>query len=184
MAPRRRRRSVVVAPLSVLAVVVIAACGGAVDNSDLFKKGSGTTTSGGTPTATPTATSTPPSLPTASPPVPQPQPAPACDVSFATDVMQVFDQAGCSDASCHGASLNAPEIDPTSPALTYKTITSFTLSSGEAYVALGTTVPKASGMFCNFRGNCGVRMPLGGDKLTSKQLSIMDTWLACGAPFN
>lgn len=182
MAPRRRR-SAVVAPFSVLAVVVIAACGGAVDNSDLFKKGSTTTSSGGTPTATATATSTPPSLPTSSPPVPDPQPAPACQVSFATDVMQVFDQAGCADLQCHGGKLNEPAMDSTSPSLTYKSLTAFTMSTGEPYVALGTTVPKASGIFCNLRGNCGVRMPLG-DKLTSKELTIIDSWLACGAPFN
>lgn len=183
MAPRRRRRSVVVAPLSVLAVVVIAACGGAVDNSDLFKKGSGTTSSGGAPTATATPTSTPPSLPTASPPEPLPEPAPTCQVSFATDVMLVVDQAGCADLQCHGGNINAPAMDSTSPSLTYKSITNYTMSTGEPYVALGTTVPKASGIFCNLRGNCGVRMPLG-DKLTSKQLSVIDSWLACGAPFN
>ena len=183
MAPRRRRHSVVVAPLSLLTLIVAAACGGAVDNGDLFKKNQGNTTSGGTPTATPTATSSPPSVPTVLPPVPEPKPDPQCAVSFTTDVMQVLSQTGCGNVQCHGAKLNEPAIDPTSPSLTYKAITAYTMSTGEPYVDVGNTDPGASGMFCNFRGACGPRMPIGG-KLNSNQLKVMDAWLACGAPFN
>jgi hypothetical protein len=74
-------------------------------------------------------------------------------------------------------------MDPTSPALTYKSLVGFTMSTGEPYVAIGSTDPKASGITCNLRGSCGTRMPIGG-KLSSNQLAVIDSWLACGAPFN
>lgn len=171
-------------PLSFLALVVVAACGGAVDNSDLYKKSGGTTTtSGGTPTATATATANPPTAPTMLPPVPQPKPDPKCGVSFSTDVMQVFAQTGCMSTGCHKGNINDPEMDATSPALTYKSLVSFTLSNGQPYVAVGTTSPKSSSISCNLRHQCGVGMPLG-DKLDSNQLDVIDQWLACGAPFN
>lgn len=183
MIPRRRRRSIVVAPFAFLGLIVGAACGGAVDNSDLFKKSNGTTTtSGGTPTATPTATATPQPT-TTSTPIPQPKPDPQCGVSFATDVMQVFDQAGCASNACHGGGVNAPEMDQTSPSLTYKSLVGFTASNGDPYVAAGSADPMASAISCNLRGGCGPRMPIGG-KLNSNQLSIIDAWLRCGAPFN
>ncbi len=167
---------------ALLALLTAAACGGAVDNSDLFKKNGTTSSSGGTPTATPTATSTPPSGPTANPPPPPPAPT-TCDVSFAADVTLVLQQAGCGGLACHNGGINRPTVDPTSPSLTYKSLTTFTMSTGDPYVAVGDPDPKASGMFCNLRGDCGVRMPLGG-RLTSKQLAVIDSWLACGAPFN
>jgi hypothetical protein len=183
MPTRRRRRSVVVAPLAFLALIVVAACGGAVDNTDLFKKSNGTTTTTGTPTATPTATSSPTTLPPSTPTVPPTKPDPQCGVSFAADVMQVFDQAGCASLACHGGEVNAPSMDQTSPALTYKSLINFTLSNGDPYVEIGNTDPKASSITCNLRGNCGTRMPLTG-KLNSNQLSVIDGWIACGAPFN
>jgi hypothetical protein len=181
MSIRRRRRSVVVAPLAFLGVIVVAACGGAVENGDLFKKSGGTTsTSGGAPTATATST---PGNPTQTPPVPQPKPTPQCAVSFATDVMHVFDQAGCAAVGCHASDVIPPAMDPTSPSLTYKSLSTFTMSTGDLYVTAGSPDPNASGITCNLRGGCGTRMPIGG-KLNSKQLSVIDSWLACGAPFN
>ena len=104
-------------------------------------------------------------------------------MSFAADVTLVLQQAGCGGLACHNGGINQPTVDPTSPSLTYKSLTTFTMSTGDPYVAVGDPDPKASGMFCNLRGDCGVRMPLGG-RLTSKQLAVIDSWLACGAPFN
>ena len=180
----RRSRSAAALPLSLLGLVVVAACGGAVDNSDLYSKGGGqTASSGGAPTATATATATPPSAPTTTPQVPPPTPAAKCGVSFSTDVMQVFVHTGCTANGCHKGNFNDPPMDASSPSSTYKSLTNFTLSNGKPYVAVGNTNPKASMIFCNLRNQCGAGMPIGG-KLDSTQLDVIDTWLACGAPFN
>lgn len=74
-------------------------------------------------------------------------------------------------------------MDLTSPSLTYKSLTDFKSSNGQPYVSVGSTNPKASAISCNLRHQCGVGMPLG-DKLGANQLDVIDTWLACGAPFN
>jgi hypothetical protein len=95
--------------------------------------------------------------------------------------MAIFAQAGCTNAACHGGALNPPTIT-SDAAVTYKAITSFTLSDGTPYVVSGGK-PKDSGLFCNVRGDCGVRMPPQ-RKLDSKELDVIDEWLACGAPFN
>ncbi|MDB4936989.1 MAG: hypothetical protein JWP87_3961 [Labilithrix sp.] len=165
--------------------IMAVACGGAIDSDDLFGKGQGTTsgTSGGTTTPAPTTSAT--TSPTPAPVPPTPKPTTKCDVSFKQDVLDVFANAKCSTAACHGppATLNEPGIDANSAPFTYKTITTFKLSTGQPYVVVGSTDPKASGMYCNLRGDCGARMPVG-DKLSSNDLDVIDTWLACGAPFN
>jgi hypothetical protein len=168
------------------AVIVVAACGGAIDNGDLFQKDQGTTsgTSGGTPSPSPSPSSSPTTAPPSPTPSP-PKPATKCAVSFKADVLALFAKHDCSALECHGgpAAFNEPAIDTTNPQTAYKQITTFTLSTGKTYVAVGNTEPKASGMYCNFRGNCGTQMPLV-DKLASQELDIIDAWLACGSPFN
>lgn len=167
------------------ASTMLAACGGAIDNTDLYKKDQGSTTSSSGSTPAPTATATP--LPEPGPPIPlPPKPLPKCDVSFQKDVLVVFASTGCSSEACHGGAnpRNEPRIalaDP--PAVIYKTLTNFTMSNGQTYVVPQSTSPKSSGISCNLRGACGVPMPIA-NKLSSKQLNVIDDWLSCGAPLN
>lgn len=160
-----------------------AACGGAIDNSELFQKEQGTSSGGSTPapTATGTATSSPPSRPVPQPPQPNDQP---CAVSFKKDVLNVLSSTGCSSVQCHGAPtfVNQPNIDPAQSALTYKNLIAYEID-GRPYVAMGSKDPDDSSITCNLRGDCGTRMPLG-DKLSGKQLDVIEEWLSCGAPFN
>jgi hypothetical protein len=169
----------------VVIVVALAACGGAIDNTDLYTKDQSSSGSSGRPAPTGSSTSSPaPSpTPTVLPPPPAP-PAPACKVSFTKDVMAVFVQTNCANAACHGGELgrSAPTINPQDPKGTYAELSAFQLSNGQTYI-VPNGVPKSSGLFCNLRGQCGVAMPIG-DKLTSKQLDVVDAWLACGAPLN
>src|SRR4051812_7727237 len=163
-----RRRSVVgLASLGLVVVVVGAACGGAIDNTDLFNKDQGTSgSSGATPTATATTTPTPTATGGPVPaPTPQPKPDPACVVSFSKNVMTVLVENGCTNTMCHGGGTpyNEPGISANDAALTYKNLVTFTLSTGKRYVVVGNTAPKASGIFCNLRSNCGVGMPPGED---------------------
>lgn len=162
--------------------LLAAACGGAIDNGDLFQKEQGSSGSSGS-TTTPTATATG-NTPTAPPGKPTTPKDDTCAVSFQKDVMAVLVSAGCSALQCHGGptGLNQPQIDVKSAVLTYKNFVAFEID-GQPYVAVGSKDPEDSAMFCNFRGDCGPRMPIG-DKLSSKQLDVMDRWLACGAPFN
>jgi hypothetical protein len=166
-------------------VIAVAACGGAINNEELFQKddqtASGTPTPGGS--ASPSPTSSPTTAPTNVTP-PTPKPSTKCDVSFKNDVIGVLAAAKCSTITCHGgpAPFNQPGIDTDSAPSAYKTLTSFKLS-GKAYVAVGSTDPKASAIRCNLRGDCGTSMPPG-DRLPSADLDVIDAWLACGAPFN
>jgi len=178
-----RSRSALLVSLVAPAIGLAIACGGAIDNGELFKGDEGS--SSGSSGTTPTPTSRPTSGPTPQPvPVPPPKPNDKpCVVSFEKEVMQLFENYDCSSAACHGSGLNRPQIDSDDPQLTYKTLVSFKTSGGKPYVAVGSTDPKSSGMYCNLRGDCGVRMPLG-NKVDSADLKTLDTWLACGAPFN
>ena len=166
--------------------VVTGACGGAIDNSELFQEGA--SSSSGASGATPQPTSTPPSKPTATPPPaptsspPKPNDKP-CVVSFKQDVLQLFDDYDCTSSACHGGNVNEPRISVNNPTATYQGLKNFKLSTGKAYVVVGATDPKTSGMSCNLRGECGVSMPVG-DKLDAEELKIIDDWLACGAPLN
>jgi hypothetical protein len=179
----RHRRAVPLAFLSV--VVVAAACGGAVENADLFEGGQQQGSSSGASGTSPTPTGSGTTSPTPSPPTPTPKPNQKCDVNFQDDVIGVFDNNGCSAIACHGGPrpLNPPRIDGADPTETYQAITAYRIS-GKPYVMVGGTDPKASAIYCNFRGDCGTRMPIGRDKLSSEDLQTIDEWLACGAPFN
>ena len=174
-----------------VALLAAPACGGAIDN-ELNQKG-GTSGSSGGGATTPVPTSSPTPQPTTKPPVPTPVPQPdpngKCRVRFEKDVLDVFQQANCGNANCHGGSSprNEPTIDPTMPQLTYKAMVSFTLTNGQPYVVVGNPDPTASGLHCNLTGNgaiCGVAMPLPMTPLTKAQLALVDEWLACGAPLN
>jgi hypothetical protein len=168
------------APLLALAVVVLAACGGAIDNGDLFSKDQGTSSGAPGATTTPTATAQPTA---SSAPKPSP-PSATCGTSFKNDVMLVFQQTACSNLECHGGPLpkNPPRVDTLDAAATYKELLGFVLSDGSPYVVQSKD-PKDSSLNCNLRDNCGVGMPIG-RKISSKQLAVVDAWLACGAPFN
>lgn len=164
--------------------MILAACGGAIDNGDLYKKDQGSASSSGASGSTPAPTATATTLPAPGPPSSPPKPAPKCEFSFQADVLTVFVQANCTNANCHGGPLprNLPRIDASDPASTYKEFLAFRTSNGKPYVVMSTN-PSASAMSCNLRASCGVAMPPN-DKLSPKELAVIDGWLACGAPLN
>ena len=157
-------------------IVALVACGGAVDSDNLFDKNAGA--SG----ATPAPTTTPTNQPAQAPPGTPPTPGAPCTVSFKKDVFKVLDDNKCSNIGCHGGLIVRPRIDLANSAATYQALTTHQIG-GKAYVAAGNADPKASGMFCNLRGDCGTAMPPG-DELNSDDLKVIDGWLACGAPLN
>jgi hypothetical protein len=174
---------------AIAAACLLAACGGKVvhylDHGS--SGGGGASSSSGAPGPDPYEDdpgAPPPSTPAPAPP-PVPDPTPACAVSFAGDVLPKLVAARCSLSACHGGHdpPNLPRIDPSDPIATWKELRAFRLSDGRVYVAVGAKDPNASGMRCNLRGECGARMPLGAP-MPDADLSVVDAWLACGAPPN
>lgn len=117
----------------------------------------------------------------------------ACAVSFQTTIYAKYMAASgtwkCADSSCHGAgSTQEPSIDGTNAQNAYNSLTTYTDLQGEPYIAACATDPTASAIDCNLKGSCS-QMPLEGAGVgaaapTAAELADLDTWLACGAPFN
>jgi hypothetical protein len=117
----------------------------------------------------------------------------ACAVSFTQTIYGKYMVASgtwkCADSSCHGAgSTQEPSIDGTSAQNAYNSLTTYTDLQGEPYIAACATNPSDSAMDCNLKGSCS-QMPqegagVGAAAPTAAELADLDTWLACGAPFN
>jgi hypothetical protein len=117
----------------------------------------------------------------------------ACAVSFQQTIFAKYMAASgtwkCADSSCHGAgSSQDPSIDGTNAQAAYNSLTAYTELQGEPYIAACATDPSASAIDCNLKGACS-QMPQAGAGVnaaqpTAAELQDLDTWLACGAPFN
>jgi hypothetical protein len=116
-----------------------------------------------------------------------------CAVSFQQTIFAKYMAASgtwkCADSSCHGAgSTQEPSIDGTNAQAAYNSLTTYTDLQDEPYVAACATDPTASAIDCNLKGSCS-QMPQTGAGVnaaqpTAAELVDLDTWLACGAPFN
>lgn len=110
-----------------------------------------------------------------------------CEVSFSQDVLTAFGNSGCHQAPCHGGlnPQNLPRIDPGEPDAMWKEFGSFTLSNGKPYINPCSTDPAESTIACNVSatGTCGTMMPQG-IGLPADVVTMIETWLACGAPNN
>lgn len=112
---------------------------------------------------------------------------PDCEVSFAQDILSAFGNAGCHQSACHGGAtpFNLPPIDPGDPGAMWKGFSSFALSNGKPYINPCSTDPVESTIACNVSatGTCGVLMPQGSG-LSDDVVTMIETWLKCGAPNN
>ncbi len=119
----------------------------------------------------------------------------ACAVSWATQIFPSTTATGawkCAEAtSCHGG-LQGPKMT-SDPSATYKTLSTYVMQNAPQalpYVLPGNTDPTKSGLVCNVSGsNCGPQMPLAGvvtgtAALTPQEITMVTTWVACGAPNN
>jgi hypothetical protein len=129
----------------------------------------------------------------AEPPTPPPAPTgnvpvPPCSTSFRAMILPTMLAHSCTASACHGGPVprNEPLIDPADALGTWSGLHAFTLSTGQPYLAKGTTTPAASAMHCHLRGECGTSMLafVAGAAFSPQELADVDDWLACGAPFD
>jgi len=113
----------------------------------------------------------------------------ACAVSFMTNIWPKMSATGawkCADGKCHGGNANSPAID--SPDKAYQSMQTYTIG-GKPYVLPCSTDPTASTFVCNLQGTCGQKMPLADITVmptapTAQEIMDVQTWVACGAPYN
>jgi hypothetical protein len=114
----------------------------------------------------------------------------ACSVSYSKDIWTKMSSTwGCSNAACHGAMVNQPyNLDNQQDA--YNNLTQFQIG-GLYYFNPCSTNPDASAFVCNTSSPaCGTgQMPFPNTSLMTGPLSTSDmqlvqTWVACGAPNN
>lgn len=124
----------------------------------------------------------------------------SCTVSFQQTIFAKYMNGTtgtwkCASSSCHGPSgssgvgVNAPTIDGTNARATYNALTQFNSLQGMPYINACTTDPSGSAIDCNLKGGCQPQMPTTGAGVSSAsaqpaEISDLETWLQCGAPFN
>jgi len=113
----------------------------------------------------------------------------ACTVSWNNDIWpKMTGTWHCSDAKCHGGTAYQPQLDTADDAynnmMTYKVGTL-------PYINPCSLDPDASAFVCNVSNpNCGAaQMPfpdntLGSGPMSGGDLSLVTTWVQCGAPKN
>jgi hypothetical protein len=113
----------------------------------------------------------------------------ACKVSFATEILSAFGNAGCASPNCHGGVTprNEPRIEPSDGPAMWQEFQNFTLSNGKPYINPCSTDPATSTISCNLAAGppalCGAHMPQGG-QLTPADITKIEDWLKCGSPNN
>ena len=116
----------------------------------------------------------------------------ACSVSWSTQLFPNMTATGrwkCGDSTCHGG-FQSPKVTA-DPRTTYAAFTAFTMTPPAPaipFVLSGATDPSQSGIECNLGSTaCGAQMPLtqaGAQPLTRADVTMLDTWVKCGAPEN
>jgi hypothetical protein len=112
-----------------------------------------------------------------------------CTVSFSTDIYPKMQPAGtwqCSAGTCHGGT-TMPMMDGASATNTYTALTAYMINA-LPYFNPASTALTGSSFDCNLRGTCGAaQMPLttnGATQASAAGLTLVDTWIMCGAPDN
>lgn len=113
----------------------------------------------------------------------------ACSVSYMNDIWSKMSGTWhCSDAKCHGGTSYQPQLDSADNA--YANMMAYKIG-GKPYINPCSTDPTASTFVCNVSNpNCGSgQMPfpdntLGSGPLSGSDLTLVTTWVQCGAPKN
>ncbi len=113
----------------------------------------------------------------------------ACTVSYATDIWPKMQTAWhCSDAKCHGGTSYQPQLDSADNA--YANLMAYKIGT-KAYLNPCSIDPDASAFICNISNPfCGTgQMPfpdntLGSGPMSGGDLTLVTTWIQCGAPKN
>jgi hypothetical protein len=113
----------------------------------------------------------------------------ACTVSYMNDIWPKMQGAWhCSDAKCHGGTSYQPQLDSADNA--YANMASFLIGT-KPYINPCSTDPDASAFMCNISNPfCGTaQMPfpdntLGSGPMSGGDITLVTTWLQCGAPKN
>jgi hypothetical protein len=116
----------------------------------------------------------------------------ACPVSWSTQLFPNMTATGrwkCGDSTCHGG-FQSPKVTA-DPRTTYAAFAAFTMTPPAPaipFVLSGGIDPGQSGIECNLGSTaCGAQMPLtqaGAQPLTKADVTMLDTWVKCGAPEN
>jgi hypothetical protein len=114
----------------------------------------------------------------------------ACSVSYSGMIWPKMQGTWhCSDATCHGGTSYQPKLDTAQDA--YDNLMAYKIS-GKPYIDPCSTDPDASAFVCNVQSpfTCGLgQMPfpnatLGSGPMSSGDVSLVQTWVQCGAPNN
>ncbi|NOU33929.1 MAG: hypothetical protein HOO96_39050 [Polyangiaceae bacterium] len=115
----------------------------------------------------------------------------ACDASFKTDIVPIFNAAGegaCAKSGCHDPkSATDPPMQDNDPNQMWNSLAGKTQpGTTRHYLDPCTTDPNTGYMLCNLKKDptCGKPMPLGLPALTQPSIDKIQAWLACGAPNN
>jgi hypothetical protein len=126
-------------------------------------------------------------------------PDPDCEVSFTDDLMPLFgDGVGaCGASGCHASDI-AGFAFPADAAGAHAALTEYVFQGSAPYVV--PCEPSESKLLCNLRvagtaappfGSCGSPMPkasvndsVSDRPLTADELTLVEAWIACGAPEN
>jgi hypothetical protein len=109
-----------------------------------------------------------------------------CTTGFAKDVVPIFNETTCTTGSCHGgaASPNMPKDDLKAMWDTLRATQNVVTKL--PYINNCSLDPADSYIIDNLRGvkeKGGRQMPLG-PALTADQVTTIEKWVKCGAPFN
>ena len=113
-----------------------------------------------------------------------------CTVSYMNDIWQKMTTTWkCTDATCHGANANAPYMLD-NPDDAYNNLSAYLIGT-KPYFNPCSTDPDASAFVCNVSvPTCGAaQMPypnstLGTGAMSGSDLTLVTTWVECGAPKN
>lgn len=108
-------------------------------------------------------------------------------VSFSTDVMPIFDGAGCGATGCHAGAQPKGELDMSTAQKTYDQLVgvSSVQCTGRLRVEAGS--PTSSYLIDKLVGTnmcSGNQMPKGGTPLSTSQIDTIRAWIGNGAPNN
>lgn len=114
-----------------------------------------------------------------------------CAVSWTKDIFPNMTAAGpwqCASASCHGGGGVAGPVLSSDPTASYDALVTYKTkltTPSLPYILPCAMDPASSALLCNLSGaSCGPQMPLttnGATLLTPKQVTMIKTWIACGA---
>lgn len=117
---------------------------------------------------------------------------PACTVSWTNDIFPNMQSTGpwqCASSGCHAGGATKPSINDGDPDGTYASLATYQGLTPTYIVPCNTSATNCS-ILCNLSpssspNSCGSPMPIGtGTPLTTTQLSMIQTWIACGSPLN